>query len=110
MEYHEWLDVCEKEASDKLPDHRSYDHYIDLEGNDPKRLGYSSLRNHSAEELEAIKTFITENLIKDFIRASTAPFAAPVLIGKKPHEDLPLAGPPPGIKITKSEAHCEIEG
>src|SRR5205814_8941247 len=79
-EYHEWLDVCKKEASDKLPDHRSYDHHIDLEGHDPKRLGYSSLRNHSAEELKVMKTFITENLIKDFIRASTAPFAAPVLI------------------------------
>jgi transposase InsO family protein len=87
-EYHEWLDVCEKEASDMLPEHRSYDHYIDLEGNDPKRLGYTSLRNHSAQELEAIKTFITENLSKDFIRASTAPFAAPVLIVKKPHGGL----------------------
>ena len=87
-EYHEWLDICEKEASDTLPEHRSYDHYIDLEGNDPKRLGYTSLRNHSAEELEAIKMFITENLSKDFIRASTAPFAAPVLIAKKPHGGL----------------------
>jgi len=87
-EYHEWLDVSEKEASDTLPEHRSCDHYIDLEGNDPKQLGYSSLRNHSAEELEAIKSFITENLNKDFIRASTAPFAAPVLIVKKPHGGL----------------------
>ena len=83
--YHDFLDVATKEASDALPPHRDHDHKIQLEeGTDPQNLGYTGLRHHSEEELAAIKQFVQENLTKDFIRASTAPWAAPPLIVKKP--------------------------
>jgi hypothetical protein len=85
QEYHEFLDMTTKEASDKLPPHRTYDHKIQLEENqDPRSLGYTGLRHHSPEELEAIRDFVQENFGKDFIRASTAPWAAPPLIVRKP--------------------------
>ena len=38
----------------------------------------------SREELEVLKKYLTENLNKSFIQASSSPAAAPVLFVKKP--------------------------
>ena len=38
----------------------------------------------SREELKVLKKYLTENLNKGFIRASSSPAAAPVLFVKKP--------------------------
>ena len=78
-----------KEASDKLPPHRPYDHKIILE--DPasvSKLGYSPLYHQSTEELLAIKKYLTENLDKGFIENSYASFAAPTLFVKKANGSL----------------------
>ena len=75
-----------KAASDRLPPHRSYDHYIQLEANNS--LGYSPLYHQSPAELQAVKQYLVDNLNKGFIEASQAPFASPVLFVKKPNRSL----------------------
>lgn len=44
----------------------------------------------SAEELKAARTYILENLNKEFIVPSSALFASPVLLVKKPGGGLPF--------------------
>jgi hypothetical protein len=71
-----------KWESDKLPDHKSYDHYIELTGD--QELGYSPLYWITLKELEAAREYILENLNKGFIVLSNAPFASPILMALKP--------------------------
>jgi transposase InsO family protein len=87
-EYAEWAHVFSKAESDILPPHRSYDHKIELAEGGEQHLRYSPLYKMSAEELEVVKEYITENLSKGFIEPSQAPFAAPVLFVKKPNGSL----------------------
>ncbi|KAI0991689.1 hypothetical protein K3495_g16498, partial [Podosphaera aphanis] len=88
--YSAYLDVFSKEASDILPPHRSYDHKITLEGNGEAALTYTPLYKMSADELEAVKAYIVDNLDKGFIEPSQAPFAAPILFVKKANGALRL--------------------
>lgn len=82
-EYHAYLDVFSKKESDTLPPHRGpNDHRIELEGDAVP--SYCPLYKQSAEELEAAKKYITENLHKGFIVPSSAPFASPILMARKP--------------------------
>jgi len=71
------LNVFSKIELDKLTPHRKYDHKIEL--TEEPNLGYSPLRKYTKEELQTIKKYITENLDKGFISASSAPFTAPIL-------------------------------
>ena len=71
-----------KEASNVLPLYRAYDHKIKLIGDN--NLKFSPLYGHSSEELRILKQYLVDNLNKGFIKASQAPFAAPVLFVKKP--------------------------
>jgi len=80
-EYYDLIDVFSKTESDKLSPHRLYDHKIELTSEN--NLGYTSLRQHTPEELAAMKKYITENLQKGFLQASSALFAAPVLFARK---------------------------
>ena len=60
-----------KEASNKLPLYRAYDHKIQLEDlNSIGSLGYSPLYYYSIAELEEIKRYVTKNLDKGFINLS----------------------------------------
>jgi hypothetical protein len=88
-QYRSYADVFSKEASDKLPPHRPYDHKIQLEETaDAQKLGYSPLYHQTTQELEATKKYLVENLDKGFIDGSQAPFAAPVLFVKKANGSL----------------------
>ena len=88
-QYYEYIDVFSREASDRLPPHRPYDHKIRLDTpNGAERLGYSPLYHQSTAELEAVKQYLIENLDKGFINTSQAPFAAPILFVKKPNGSL----------------------
>ena len=49
LEYYEYLDVFNREAAEKLPDHRPYDHRIELE--DDLKFGHSPLRGMGKPEL-----------------------------------------------------------
>jgi hypothetical protein len=80
--YREYIDVFQKSKSDELPPYKPYDHKIVLVGE--KDLGYSPIYRLSREELEAAKEYIIDNLNKEFIVASQAPFASPILMAKKP--------------------------
>ncbi|KAL1979106.1 hypothetical protein VTN96DRAFT_6844 [Rasamsonia emersonii] len=79
--YHDYLDVFSRKASDTLPPSRTCDHKIELTREN--MLGYSPLYKQSAEELEAAKKYIMENLDKGFIEPSNAPFASPILMARK---------------------------
>src|SRR5467141_3302991 len=47
-------------------------------------LGHSSLYKQNAEELEAAKQYLTDNLNKGFIVPSSSPFASPILMARMP--------------------------
>ena len=80
--YHKWLDVWNPVEANKLPPRRSIDHAIDLkEGTSPPaKRAYGMSREQAA----VVKGYVDEMLGKGFIRPSTSPYAAPVLIVKKP--------------------------
>ncbi|QGA19801.1 hypothetical protein EYB26_007495 [Talaromyces marneffei] len=68
--------------SDELPERKEYDHRIELEKE--VELGYCPLYRITAEELQAAKDYIVENLDKGFIVPSNALYASPILMAKKP--------------------------
>ena len=82
-EYHDFIDVFSKEASDKLSSHTKFDHKIELL-KDAGELGHSALRGMSVPQLEFVKKFLEEHLKKGFIEASSAPCSSPILLAKKP--------------------------
>jgi transposase InsO family protein len=86
--YKDYAHVFSKAESNILPPHRPYDHKIQLEADGASSLRYSPLYKMSAEELETVKEYLTDNLAKGFIEPSQAPFAAPVLFVKKPNGSL----------------------
>ena len=80
-EYHEFADLFSKKEADKLPLHRSYDHTIPLEPG--KAPPFGPIYKLSPAELEAVRTYITDNLKKGFIRHSQSPCGAPIVFAKK---------------------------
>ena len=81
-EYHSWIGVWNPSDANKLPPHRPVDHAIELKDGavPPAKRAYGMSR----EQALAVKEYIDEMLGKGFIRRSTSPYAAPVLIVKKP--------------------------
>jgi len=73
-EYHNFLEVFSKEAADRFPTSRPWDHKIELkEGFIPKSF---KVYNLTPEEDKATKDFITENLEKGYIKESESPMAS----------------------------------
>ncbi|ODM16893.1 hypothetical protein SI65_07858 [Aspergillus cristatus] len=85
-QYQGYADVFSKAASDELPPRRANDYQIELdEGKSAESaVGYSPLYKQTAEELEAARNYIVDNLSKGFIGPSAAPFASPILMAQKP--------------------------
>lgn len=81
--YKAYADVASKAKPDELPEHRDIDYRFDT-GDAKFTPGYCPLYKMSKEELEAARDYINENLAKGFIVPSTAPFASPILMAKKP--------------------------
>jgi len=82
VELHDLWEVFSKAKADELPPHRPYDHKIILEpGREPP---FGPLYSMSRDELEVLRQWLTENLNKGFIRASSSPCASPVMFVKKP--------------------------
>ena len=84
QELHDLMDFFSKAAADELPPHRNCDHKIELEEGAQHKLKPAPLFRMSTEELKVLKTWLTENLSKGFISASSAPYASPVMFVKKP--------------------------
>lgn len=80
--YHEWLGVWNPVEANKLPPHRQIDHSIELKdgATPPAKRAYGLSRDQAS----VVKEYIEEMLGKGYIRPSTSPYAAPVLIVKKP--------------------------
>lgn len=87
-EFHEFLEVFDEEAANRLPERRPFDHQIPLyEGEMPP---FGTIYGLSKLELDALKESIDENLAKGFIRPSQSPAAAPILFVKKKDGSLRL--------------------
>ena len=80
--YHEWLDVWNPVEANKLPPRRPIDHSVHLKdgATPPARRAYGLSRDQAL----VVKEYIEDMLGKGYIRPSTSPYAAPVLIVKKP--------------------------
>jgi hypothetical protein len=82
QEYWDLLEVFSRKKADELPEYRPYDHKIELvPGSQPS---YGLLYTMSELELKALKKYLTENLVKGFIRPSSSPVSSPVIFMKKP--------------------------
>src|SRR5436190_23634278 len=82
-EYHDLIDVFERQKADKLAPHqKEYDIRIDLKSE--KTLSFGSLYDMSQDELQMLQQYLNEHLAKSFIRPSCSLFASPVLFAKKP--------------------------
>jgi hypothetical protein len=87
-EYHEFQDVFSQREANTLPQHRPYDHTIQLK--EASKLPFSRLYPMSRDELQVLRKYLDDNLKKGFIQASSSPTAAPVLFVKKPNGGLRL--------------------
>ena len=81
-EYHEFLDVFLKEASDMLSPHSKYDHQIRLLER-YRDHGNSPLSKMSESKLQFVKKFLEEHLKKGFIEASSAPCLSRIMLAAK---------------------------
>ena len=79
--------MCSRRRNYLPSPHRPYDLKIELQGQVTDHLGYSPLYKHTAEELEAAKQYVQDNLHKGFIAPSSAPFASPILSSRKHDAD-----------------------
>ena len=79
--YRDFAKVFSKEESQRLPEHKAWDHAIDLvleaKGFSPKVY---PLSKNKQEELDK---FLEENLKKEYIRSSKSPMPSPFFFVKK---------------------------
>jgi len=80
-DYADFAEVFSKDSATVLPPHRPYDHRITLEPDTKPPFG--PLYSLSETELKALDEYLTENLSKGYIRASSSPAGAPILFTKK---------------------------
>lgn len=85
-EYHDFITVFSKDESEILPEHRKYDIAIEIQKD--KKIPWGPIYALSNPELEALKTYIDENLAKGFIRPSSSPAGASLFFVKKKNGDL----------------------
>jgi hypothetical protein len=78
-----WTNIMTKEAVQRLPTHKPYDHAIDLK--DGETPPWGPVYALSATELEVLREWLKEMLDTGKIRRSKSPAAAPILFVPKPH-------------------------
>jgi hypothetical protein len=87
-EYRDFADVFSELKANNLPEHRTYDHKIELqEGAEPP---FGPIYSLSEVELTTLKEYLQDNIEKGFIRTSTSPAGSPVLFVKKKDGSLRL--------------------
>jgi hypothetical protein len=87
-EYHDFLDVFDKEVADKLPARRKYDHEIPID--EGKEIPHTKIFPLSTDELATLRDSIDNNLKHQFIVPSTSPVGTPILFVKKKDGSLRL--------------------
>src|SRR5436190_24076594 len=86
-EYHDLIDVFERQHVNKLLSHqKKYD--IEIELKSEKNLNFRSLYNMSQEELQVLQQYLDEHLAKKFIQLSCSLFVFSVLFVKKSDREL----------------------
>ena len=79
--------LFEKEASDRFPPRRSWDHPIDLKPLEPGKKPYNTNFGKryflTATEKVELRKYLDENLAKGFIRPSKSPMASPFFFTAK---------------------------
>ncbi len=86
LEYHDFLDVFSCELMNTLSEQRLYDHKIQLQKS--KTSTFESLYDMSQNELQILKKYLKNNLIKDFIQVSSFLVISLILFVKKSSEEL----------------------
>jgi len=109
--YHNWLDVADRKAAERLPPVRGIgvDYAIELERDEngkEKEPPWGPLYSMSRDELLVLRKTLTDLLDKGFIRVSNSPAAAPVLFVKKPGGGLRFCVDYRGLnRITKKDRY-----
>src|SRR5436190_23455795 len=86
-EYHDLIDVFEKQHTDKLLSHqKEYD--IEIELKSEKNSNFRFLYNMLQEKLQMLQQYFDEHLAKKFIQSSYFLFAFSVLFVKKLNREL----------------------
>ena len=85
-EYQEFQGMFKKEANEKLPKHRDWDHEILLKGG--KKPTYEPIYALSETELKALREYLDKNLKKEFIRPFTSPARYLILFVPKKNRKL----------------------
>jgi len=85
-EYHNFLDVFSCELMNILSERRFYDHKIQLQKD--KTSIFESLYDMSQDELQVLKKYLKNNLIKDFIQVSSFLAISSILFVKKSSKEL----------------------
>ncbi len=86
LEYHDFLDVFSHELMNTLFERRLYDHKIQLQKS--KTSIFESLYDMSQDELQVLKKYLKNNLIKDFIQVSSFSAISLILFVKKSSKKL----------------------
>jgi hypothetical protein len=81
--FQQYIKVLGKELADKLPDHKPYDHAIDLKDGEQPPWGPMYPLNET--ELKALRDYLKEMLELGKIRPSKSPAAAPIIFVPKAH-------------------------
>lgn len=81
-EYRQYSKVFSETESERLPEHKPYDHAIDLKPDAPETLR-SKVYPMPPNEQEELDRFLEENLRKGYIVPSKSPMASPVFFVKK---------------------------
>ena len=80
--YQRFAQVFDEEASHRLPQHQPWDHAIDLKPNAPSSLN-CKVYPLTAQEKEALRKWLDEELRKGYITKSKSPYASPFFFIKK---------------------------
>jgi hypothetical protein len=77
QEYHDYLDIFDKDKANQFPDTRPWDQEIEMEsGFEPKLF---KTYNLTPEEQVELDKFLKENINKGYIKPSQSPMASPFL-------------------------------
>jgi len=80
-QFHDFLKVFDKEASDRFPTSKPWDHKIEMkEGFEPKSF---KTYNLTPEETKELDSFLEEQLAKGYIRPSKSPMVSPFFFVSK---------------------------
>ena len=99
----DYADVFDIAKAGVLPAHSQHSHAIELEGGQPP---YGPLYNLSVKELEVLRAYLDDALLKGWIRPSTSPAGAPILFVPKKDGGLRLCVDYRGLnKVTKKNRY-----